>query len=194
VQKALRDAAPPVQAILLRALGHIGGDEALAQLKQTTTRRATDPAVRQAAIQVLSEWNGPAPAPHLIKLAREAASEEMRRRSWTGYIDLARGVNSTKKRAEMLREAEALATRPAQQRQWLSAWSTVHTPDALPRALTWLEHSAVRTEAAVAAIVIGKAIRQDHPDAVAEAMRQVLDRVDKQSIRERARKLLDEVS
>jgi HEAT repeat protein len=192
VQKAFPQADAEVKAILLRALGQIGGDKALAQIKKATTQAATDPAVRAAGIHVLSQWPDATPAPHLLTLAKQAGSAKLRRRAWQGYINLARTVDQTGSRAAMLRRAEPLAKSDAARRQWFSAWSTVHTRQALQRVLAGLDRDAIRTEAAVAAIVIGKAIRKQHPGAVAKAMRQVLERTPKPSVRERAKRLLDQ--
>lgn len=91
-------ASPKTQAAVLRTLAPLGGEEALAPVRERLT--ATDEAVRDAAVRALAEWPDAAAVPDLKKVAADPAASDRHRAlatralgrlaaSWTRYAALA---------------------------------------------------------------------------------------------------------
>jgi HEAT repeat protein len=192
VMDNLDEAEPPLQATLLRALQRIGGKKALKRVVEATN--AESDVVRSAATEALRQWDNPAAAPHLLKLARQAESDQQRRLNVRRYIQLAQQVEDPAKQTQMLKQADQLVKDTAGKRQLLSAWAKVPTPEALTQVVGFLSQASVRTEAGIAAVKIGQAIQGSHADQVEEAMQKVLAQVEQQTTRQQAKKLLQKLN
>lgn len=65
---AMADAAAPAKAAIIRILGRIEGDKALAEVSKQC--QAQDPAVRQTAVLTLTSWTNPAAMDALLEVAK----------------------------------------------------------------------------------------------------------------------------
>lgn len=110
---------------LVRVLGRIGDDSALDALRAALA--SPDPAIRDAAIQALSDWPTPAPLADLLGFAQQTQDEAVRNRALRGYFRLLalpsdRAPSDTLARYE---EGLALATRPEEVKLALSGLGDV---------------------------------------------------------------------
>ena len=123
---ALRSAAPPARASLLRALGRLNTPEALQALRAGVEDK--EPAVRDAAIRTLAECGGPDAAPELLRLAKEAAEPAHRvlaaRGTWR-LVALA-ADKPLDERWKMCEAAFAVSQRPEEKKLGLTVYNMPH--------------------------------------------------------------------
>jgi HEAT repeat protein len=132
------------KCVLVRALGRIGGDRALAAVLAAT--KAPDNAVQDDAIRVLSDWPDAAAAPHLLAIAKSAAKTTHQVLGVRGYVRLAGLEQSDDVKAKMLSEALDLAKRPEEKRLVVGAWGTVFTVQAFQVVAKFLDDPQVAGE------------------------------------------------
>jgi HEAT repeat protein len=190
VLKALAGADVALRPALLRVIGRIGGAEALRELHAASDDRHE--AVRGAAIRALADICGPEAAPELLRLSTKAANPQHRILALRGYwrvVGLA-ADRPPAERLEMCKAGLAAASQPEEKRLGLAELAKLADPAAMPVALALLDDAAVRSEAAVSVVAIARAIAaNDRPQAKA-ALRQVIDKVADNSVREEAQAAL----
>lgn len=160
--------APEAAAALLRVLGALGGERALAVVRDCAAHGA--PAIQDAALRVLADWPDPSAADDLCTRAAEAQNPVHRALLLRGALRLAPQTPEPMARLERLR---GLLRGPEEGRLWLSALSQVSSPEALDAALGGLGDAEVRAEAAAAAVRIGAALARRSPREVQAAMARV---------------------
>lgn len=171
---AMTPAATPAKAKLLEALGAIGGSRALAAVVQAS--KSSDAALQGAAAQQLGDWMTPDAAPGLLELARNAADNSIKVRALRGYLRIARQfVVTDDERWGMYNTAMATALRDDERRLALDVLIRIPSPRTLAEATKRLGEPALRDAAANAAVAIAAKLAANNPQAVAEAMQQVLD-------------------
>jgi HEAT repeat protein len=173
---------------LVRALGRIGGDKALAAVLAAT--KDADAAVQDDAIRVLSDWPDAAAAPHLLALAKSAAKTSHQVLGLRGYVRLAGLQESDDVKAKMLSEALDLAKRPEEKRLCVGAWGNVNTVQAFQVVARFLDDPQVANEAATAAVAIGDKIAGKAKAEVAAAMQKVIDTTKNDRLKRDAQKVL----
>lgn len=170
---AMGDANPESRVVLLRALGRVGGPEAL-----ETVLAALDDSNEQIsgeAVRALSEWASLDAVPHLLEFAQ---SDKLSRQVvWLrGYVRLALIEPSAKERAHMLDTAMDLAKRPSEKMLVLAGWETLPTEQSLDKLLPLLDDAAVRKEAAYAIIRVATEVGKENKKPAIEALKAVLEK------------------
>jgi len=176
------------RGVLMRALGRIGGEKALAAVLAAT--KAPEDAVQDDAVRVLSDWPDAAAAPHLLALAKTSAKTSHQVLGVRGYVRLAGLEPSDDAKAKMLSEALDLAKRPEEKRLVVSAWGDVFTVQALEVAARFLDDPQVAGEAATAAVAIGDKVAGKAKAEVAAAMRRIIDTTKNDRLKRDAQKVL----
>jgi len=185
---ALKGAAPPVRAALLRVLGALGGAEALAAVRSQLDDG--DAAVRDAAVRALAGSTDPAVAPDLLKLAQKAESPVHRVLSVRGYLRLIAASEDANARMKMLADVKPLATTTDFKKMLLGGLGDVTDGGALGMAAGFLDDAEVKAEAAMAVLKIGEALVGQDRTAVAAAMVTLIEKAPDDTVRKRARDLL----
>jgi HEAT repeat protein len=191
LEEALANADAEAQAVMTRCLDDIGTSEALATLVGLQDNDAE--VVRDAAVDVLSNWPAQEAAPYLIALA-SSDNEDYQDAGFEGYVRLAREQGDPNVRADMLEAAMPLATRTQQQWRVLAVWGTTHTPRALEAVRPYLAEEGISNEAGAAIVSIAEELAKnaDHRDIVIVALQDVVAS-GRAMVRDRAQALLDRV-
>ena len=166
-------AKPPVRAALLRLLGRVGGEQALALVRAAI--RDGDPDIRDTAIRVLGDWPGKEATEDLLVLARTAKPVNHHVLAIRGYIRMiGLGRRSTEQRLAMCKEAMAAARRPEERKLVLGELGKTVDVAAMRAALGYLAEGTEETEAASAAVQIAGRLDKAHAEKICAAMQQVL--------------------
>jgi len=152
------EAGPPVRAPLVRVLGRLEGEAALAAVREALA--SGDEEVTDAAVRALAGWSTPEVLDDLERLARESASSTHRILALRGYIRLVRipEERSDAERLTLLREALTLAERPDESRLAVAGVGEIPTPEALETALTLVDDANLQAEAAAAVCAIARTL------------------------------------
>ena len=149
---AKKSATGEYRLALLQALARIGGKDALTAVLADVTGQ--DTGAVEASVRALADWRDADAAPHLLKLARESASDLHKALAFRGYVRVV-GLPSSRPPADtvtMLKQAFETAKTAADRKLVLGALGNVRhdrTLDILGAALTDNE----LVEEAAAAIV-----------------------------------------
>jgi HEAT repeat protein len=164
-----------VRGSLLRLLPACGDAVALAALKTATTDG--DPAVREAATRALADWPDLQAWNQLMVLYRQTDSEPHRVLALRGLVRLAAEENAQADAAlvERYRQLLAGAKSDDDRKLVLGALGGAAHPEALKLAVELLANDGVRAEATLAVRKLAEALKPAHPQAAAEALKQ-LDR------------------
>jgi HEAT repeat protein len=175
--------AKDTQVVVLRSLEEVGSTGAL----NLVLAQLENPALQDEAVRALSNWPHVEAAPHVLELAR-SGDARLKDTALRSYVRLAREEQSHEKKAEMLVTAMTLAERREEKWIVLSAWSTVHTPQALEVLLPYLDDSQVQNEAAVAIIAVASEVGKRDPGKAAaiQALDVVSEKSDDEAIQARA--------
>lgn len=169
---AMKGAAAPARAALLRVAGRIGGPAVMAALRAGLG----DPeaAIRDAALRTLAAYGSPDAAADLLKLARDAAAPGDRVIALRGYWRLV-GLAADRpldERWKMCEAGLAAAQRADEKKLGLTELAGVPHPAALALAESLAKDDAVRSEAEAACVQIAAALVGTHrAEAVAALQR-----------------------
>jgi HEAT repeat protein len=151
---ALKGASTAVRCSLLRALGQVGGKQAL----ETVLAALSDeqPDVKEAVFRAFSDWPDAQPAPQVLKLARDSTDIEHHVVSLRAYIrmielDPGRPAADT---LQMCAAALEAARRPDEKKLVLARLGQVHDAESLKMLEPYLKDQALGPEAAAAMIGI----------------------------------------
>ncbi len=191
VLAALASAHGAAEFSLLGVLGRIGGKKSLDGVRAAV--REQDEKVKDAAVHALIEWPDALAADDLLVLAKTSANETHRVLATRGYIRVCaiRCPRPDAETAKLLVAGLEVAKRPEEKWQALSALGEVRDILALQAAMRCMGDAALREEAAVAAVRIGRDIWNDHPQAVKDAMRKAIEVTKNQDIKRDAKEALD---
>ena len=158
---------------LLRLLPACPDARALAVL--TAAQRDREPQVRDTALRALVEWPDVRAWNTLAETVRQTTNELHRALAFTALTRLAEGENAmpnapVRERYGVLLES---ARTDADRQLVLSALAGAAHPDALRLALSLLSNPGVGQEAALAVRKIAESIKKEHPQAAADALRQL---------------------
>lgn len=179
---AVRAAKTPAErAALFRPLGAVvravgGSSAALATVREST--RDSDGVVRAAAVRCLADWPDATPAMELLVLAR-TETEPTRGLALAGAVRLATNVAAGRDKAvldalDLLTSANALVASDAERLMIVSAFGNLRRVEALRLLEPYLQHEAVKTEAALAVVQIAPALLGG---ANAAAVRSTLEQI-----------------
>ena len=193
VLAAMKGADVTGRAALLRVAGRVGGAEALEALRAGLQDK--DAAVQDAALRTMAEYAGPAAAPDLLKLAREAPALAQRvlalRGCWR-LVGLA-ADRPIEERWKMSEAAMAAASRPEERKLGLKELAKVGHPDALKLAESLCGDEAVRGEAEAACVGIARSLATTHPAEAKAALKRVAATTKNAAIRQEAGAALGEI-
>jgi HEAT repeat protein len=190
VLAALASAHGAAEFSLLGVLGRIGGKKSLDGVRAAV--REQDEKVKDAAVHALIEWPDALAADDLLVLAKTSANETHRVLATRGYIRVCaiRCPRPDAETAKLLVAGLEVAKRPEEKWQALSALGEVRDILALQAAMRCMGDAALREEAAVAAVRIGRDIWNDHPQAVKDAMRKAIEVSKNQDLKRDAKEAL----
>jgi type 1 glutamine amidotransferase/HEAT repeat protein len=177
---------------LLRVFSKIGASKALAVLRNALTDSTSQ--VKVTAIRALSEWPGVEPLDDLRKLAKEGDSERDRVLALRGFVRLIglKAKETPGQAVELYREAMALAPNSSEKRGVLAGVGGLNSLAALQFAGEYLEDAALQQEAEAAVVRIADSVVKGNPDQTKAILEKVLQQTKNDSLRERAKKILDE--
>ncbi len=175
---------------LLRVLGRIGGDPALAAV--TDALDARQEGVRDAAVRALGSWPDASAVPALLGLVKQTDNRTYRVVALRGAARLlAKGAGvPTDEVIQPYKDLMAMSERPEDKKLVLAGLADVAHPEALQMAVDSLDNKAVRGEAAMAAVKIGEAVLGSEPEAVVSAMEKVVKAAPNDATRKQAQQVL----
>ncbi len=191
VLDALPRAEVPARCALLAALSHVGGDPALAAVREALAHESAF--VKEAAVRALADWPDVSPAGDLLELVRTAPEVEHRVLALRGYVRLVGlpSQRSPEETVEMYESAMAAVPRPEGKKLVLSGLSKVGHIRALALAESHLDDPAIQAEAAAAAIKIVKGMRGTHQEKSMAVLQKILDISGAEAVHEQAGETLE---
>jgi HEAT repeat protein len=170
---ALAGAPGPAKVKLLETLAAVGGVKALQAV--ATAAKDADEKLQDAGTRLLGQWPTPDAAPALLDLAKTAADEKYKTRALRGYLRIARQFEPLgPKRVAMCRDALPLCRRDEEKKLVVEILRRSPSAESLALATAQLGNPALKQAAAAAAVAIAEKIVPSEPQAVAEAMNQIL--------------------
>ncbi len=166
--------APVVAEVsLIRVLGRLGGERALAIMRATVDHR--DEAIRDACVRVLSDWSDAEVLEDLLRIVKGSDSEIHRVLALRGYVRLVRLASDREPgdTLDLLTSAMTLAQQVETKKQVLAALGDVMHPDALSNALSHLGDDELKAEAGAAALEVAKSTSAEHVAEALSAVEQV---------------------
>jgi HEAT repeat protein len=155
VIEAANAARPEAKAAFLAVLGQVGGDQALAAVREAV--KSADEKTHEAAVRALTNWADDAPLADLLALANGERKENLSILSLRGYVRLA-GINRDKRKVDenlkVYGDALAASKRPDEKRQVLGGLGDVKDAKALTAIAPLLDDPALVNEAAAAALKV----------------------------------------
>ncbi len=191
ILSAMAAARGPAKFSLLGVLGRIGGKKALEGVRAAVAGQ--DEKVKDAALRAMTEWPDALAAGDLLALARSSANETQRVLATRGYIRVC-AIRSTRpdaQTAKLLVVGLQLARRPDEKWQALGGLAEVRDILALQAVAPSMDDKALREEAAMAAVRIGRDIWNNHPQAVKDAMQKVIALSTNDGLKRDAKETLD---
>ena len=164
---AMKTAPAKAKPALLRLLAPCGGHDALSAVR--AAMKTPDKLVADAAVRALADWGDADALPALLAVARDSDQAVHRTLALRGYLRLARSATGAD-RLKKLQAVRKIATTPAAQRLLLAGLAVVPDAGALDLIVSFLDEPAVRAEAALAALKVGKALLASDRPAVRTAM------------------------
>lgn len=177
--------------LLMRSLPLAGGPKSLR--KTLACLQDKDEQVRVEAVRVLSGWPDPAAIPHLEKLARDATNQRNQILALRGMVRLASPGKDHPANLAVLSEAMQLATRKPEKVLVLGALGRIPTSESLALVVSNLDPPGLTEDAGFAAVTIAEKISKDNKEQVRAVMQKVIETVQSEKTRTRAKTVLDEL-
>jgi len=187
---AVKSAAAAAKPPLLRVLGATGSPAALTTVRSCLSD--ADAGVRDAAVRALAAWPDAAPAPDLLALAKNAESQLHRVIALRGYLRLAGEVKDEAARLRMLEAIRPIATTADSKKLLLATLGEAPDAGALQVALSFLDDTEVKPEAAAAVLRIANALLASDRAAVRNAMKTLIEKVKDEAVSKQAEALHDQ--
>ncbi|MBN2445684.1 MAG: HEAT repeat domain-containing protein [Phycisphaerae bacterium] len=157
------------QPVLLRTLGRLRGEAALAAVR--AARDSDNGDVRDAAVRALCDWKDPVVLEDLFVIAAANASTAHRVLAFRAIVQILRQPAGTPdERLANWRRAMELADEPDMKKQALSTLATIPSVAALQEAQRYLEDADLRAEARAAVIALSRAIAARHTEEAMAAL------------------------
>lgn len=179
------------RASLLRVLGRIGDNSALATLQTDLTSR--EPVIQDAAVRALADWPTPEPLPDLLKVAQTTENRVHKVLALRGFVRMLgfesdRAIGET---IELYRKAMDLAGDAAEKKLLLSGLAAARSPEALDMAAQYLDDVTLYQEAESAALKIAEAIHDDHPQQTRDVLEKLMAGTKNDAVRQQAKELIE---
>jgi HEAT repeat protein len=186
LQDAPADKAPP----MLRVLGAAATRKAMDAVIARTGDASAE--IADAAVRVLAEWREGEAAEPLLEVARTTANDVHHAMALRGAIRLV-DRRRNEDRFAILAEAVRIAKRPEEKRQALAGLARIETPEALQAAAACLADAAVKEEAAVAVVQLGRHLAGKAPEAVRDAVTRARDATTNEDLKKNAERILNDL-
>jgi HEAT repeat protein len=164
-----------VKATLLNAMGQLGGDKALAAIRDAV--KSTDEKTHEAGVRALTAWPDTTPLDQLLTLAKEEKSNTLAILSLRAYVRLV-GLPSKRPAPETVKlyqDALAAAKRNDEKKMVLGGLGELKDAKALEVVVPFLSDEALVNEACAAALKIAKESWQTNKDLAKTSLNKVLD-------------------
>jgi hypothetical protein len=158
---------------ILETLGAMGGENALETLHQAA--KDNNVALQEVATRVLGAWMTADVAPVLLDLSTELPAGKYRVRALRGYLRVARQFRIPRsERLAICEKALEIADRDEERLLALETLTRSPHPRSLRDAASQLAADKLGAKASEYVIAIAEQIAAEHPDAAADAAKQVL--------------------
>ena len=178
---------------LLRVLGKIGDDSALAVLRAGLKDKIA--AVKDACIRALAEWPTAEPTADLLKVVQATDNKLHHVLALRGYVRLI-GLDNSRPAEEtigMYRQAMELASNVSEKKMVLSGLATIKTLAALAMASAYLEDKALQQEAEVAVVKIAEATGGSYPAESKAALQKIIQVSKNEFLRKKAQEVKSKI-
>ena len=178
---------------LLRVLGKIGDDSALAVLRAGLKDKIA--AVKDACIRALAEWPTAEPTADLLKVVQATDNKLHHVLALRGYVRLI-GLDSSRPAEEtigMYRQAMSLASNISEKKMVLSGLATIKSLSALKMAAPYLEDKALQQEAEVAVVKIAEATGGSYPAESKAALQKIIQISKNDFLRQKAQEVKSKI-
>lgn len=186
----------PARAALLNILGQLGGEKALAALRDAV--KSTDEKTHEAGVRALTNWPDTAPLNDLLTLAKEEKNNTLAILSLRAYIRIA-GL-PTKRPApdtvKLFQAAVPLVKRPDEKKMILGGLGELKDAAALQAVIPFLTEEPVQGEACAAAIKLAreKDVWEKNKDLAKNTMTKVLEVTKVDNQKNAAKDLLQKIA
>ena len=178
---------------LLRVLGKIGDDSALAVLRVGLKDKSA--AVQEACIRALAGWPTVEPVTDLLKVVQAADNKLHHVLALRGYVRLI-GLDSSRPVEEMIgmyKQAMSLASNTSEKKMVLSGLANIKSLAALQMAAAYMEDKSLQQEAEVAVVKIAEATGGSYPAESKTALQKVIQVSKNDFLRKQAQELLNRI-
>jgi HEAT repeat protein len=183
-----------VSAALLNILGQLGGEKALAAIREAI--KSDDEKTHEAGVRALVNWPDPTPLNDLLALAKEDKNNTLAILSLRGYVRLA-GLPSKRPPVEtlkLLQEALAVAKRPDEKKMILGGLGDVKDVKALETVAPFLADESLASEAVVASVKIARDQWEKNMALTKTTLSKVLDVSKSETQKKAAKETLDKIA
>jgi HEAT repeat protein len=169
---AMQKASTPTKIALVRILSEVGGTKALASVGEAA--KSSDAELQDVSTRLLGSWMTIDAAPVLLDLAK--TSEKYRVRALRGYIRIARQFTMGEpQRLEMIQNALAAATQPAEQKLVLDVLKRYRNLETLRLACKLTKDlPKLNNEATQSALAIARELGDEKHSATADEAKHIL--------------------
>ncbi len=189
IVQAIRTAPTDARPALVRILGATGAEAALPVLRDQLQSAPGD--VQDAVVMAMSEWPDGRVLEDLLRVLETARRAPQRETALRGLVRLAATApDSTQLYARMW---QSVAQVPDKKLVLTSLGMQAQSAAALELARAHLHDPELGPTAGVAAVRIANRLRDSDPTRARAALRQVIEQVDHDDVRRRARDVLNEV-
>lgn len=177
--------------MLMKALGRLGGGDALSAIIEQTT--AEDNEVALTAVETLAEWNTAKPAPDLLNLAKNSDKSDIKSAALRGYINMAAIVaeDSSEESLDMYEDAIEMANTNKQRKAVLAGLATAESFEAFRMAESLLDEDGVREEAEMALVSIAENSYQNAPEQICSVIEDVARRTENENLKARIESVVE---
>ena len=182
-----------VRISLLGTFGLIGGPEALQVLRKALNEE--DPEIKDVALRGLTEWKDATVAPDLINIVRQSDNLVHRVLAFRGYMRIIglRSERSLKRTIKMYQDGIQAAPRIEEKKLVIAGLGNIAHLKALETVEDYLADTDLQDEAAAAMMKIAESIRWDHGRRATLAMKNIVETVENENLKKRARDTLIKV-
>ena len=193
VVKVLPSSPQPIQLFLMDMLMQIAGPKAVATVD--TYAWGNDAQLKNKATELLGRWRSPQDvelvAAACLKLAKDASDDRFKIRGIRGLIRLARQFDMPEQRKlDIAKQVFDLAGSDDDKLLVFDVYSRNPTANMLAAAMQHIDEPVFREKACEAAVIIGEKT-PDKLEAVAAAMKAVIDKNANVDMKARAQRVLD---
>ncbi|MBN1421452.1 MAG: HEAT repeat domain-containing protein [Planctomycetes bacterium] len=187
--QAMGQAPADGKPLILEVFSAVGGAKALASASAFVTD--ANPKIAETAAQVLGDWKTEDGAKALLALFKEAANPDVGIRAASGLkrIILGLGFPNDRKLA-LCKEALGAARSDGERKLILEALAGAPSAETLALLTTYVSTPNIKEAACASAVTVAERIVRNQPNAVAEAMKQVVQSTENNDISARAQRLL----